>query len=558
MSDLTEQLEQARAAVDRRDWEDARARLVALDEQTSLGAEDLEHLAMSAHLTRRDELAEDAWGRAHRAFHDAGEVGRAIRCAFWLGLVLLTSQGDQARGGGWLARAHRLLEEEGSPEWPEHGHLLLPAALRELDEGDPGVAHERFGEATAIGERADDPDLVVLGRLGQGQSLIRMGQPSHGITLLDEVMITLEDDRVSPVAAGLAYCAVILACQQVFDVGRAQQWTAALSRWCDAQPGLVPYRGQCLVHRSELAQLRGDWTEAVAEADRACRWLSEPPDPAAGLAHYQRAELHRLRGEDDAAEAAFEAAAAHGHDPHPGLARLWLDQGRTTSAVAAIRRVVQAAPERYPDVVDEVRSPRPRAELLAAEVEILLAADDADGAEAARVELEQIAASVGTPLLTALAARARGAVLLARDRPGAALEALVTSRGSWLRLQAPYEAARTRVLVARALEALGDEDTAAIERQSARRTFVELGATRDLDRLEAPDAATSTGPAGELTPRELEVVRLVAAGHTNREIAARLVISDKTVARHLHNVFTKLGLPNRSAATAWAYEHELV
>lgn len=558
MSDLTEQLEQARAAIGRRDWEDARARLVALDDRRSLEAEDLEHLATSAHLTGRDGLAEDAWGRAHRAFHDRGDVEHAIRSAFWLGLVLLTSRGDAARGGGWIARAHRLLDQVATPDGPARGYLLLPAALRQLDEGDPHVAHARFLEATAVGERVDEPSLVVLGRLGQGQALIRMGQPARGVTLLDEVMVSLDGDRVSPVAAGLAHCAVILACHQIFDVARAQQWTAALTRWCDAQPGLVPYRGQCLVHRSELAQLRGDWAEAAVEADRACRWLSEPPDPAAGLAHYQRAELHRLRGDDDAAEAAFEAAAAHGHDPHPGLARLWLDQGRTASAVAAIRRVVDAAPGRYPGVVDEVRAPRPRAELLAAAVEILLATGDADAAGRACIELEQIAASVDTPFLTALAGHARGAVLLAEGRPEPALAALVASRGCWLQLHAPYEAARTRVLVARALEALGDDDTAAIERQTARRAFAELGAAREMARLQGQDAATATGTGRELTPRELDVVRLVAAGNTNREIAARLVISDKTVARHLHNVFTKLGLPNRSAATAWAYEHGLL
>lgn len=560
MGDVTEQLDRARVAVDRRAWEDAHARLAALDGREALDAEDLNRLALSAHLTGRHAAAEDAWSRAHHAFHQRGDVHRAVRCAFWLGLVLLTSRGDEGRGGGWIARAQRLLEDADPGDCAEQGYLLLPAALHEVDAGDPALARPRFEEATAIGERFDEPDLVAIGLLGQGQALIRMGESARGIALLDEVMVAIDRDGVSPIAAGLVHCAVILACQQVFEVRRAQQWTAALTRWCDAQPGLVPYRGQCLVHRSELAQLRGDWAEAVAEAERACRWLSEPPDPAAGMAHYQRAELHRLRGEEAAAEAAYEAAAVHGHDPHPGLARLWADQGRTEAAVAAIDRVVDATPEWYPGVVDELLSPRPRAELLAAQVEILLSADDVEGAGAACTELEGIASTVEARYLTALAARARGAVLLAEDRAGPALERLIESRRCWMQVQAPYEAARTRVLVGDALRALGDLDTAAIEHAAARRAFEEIGAARDLERLRAREAdlTAPAAPTHGLTARELEVVRLVAAGHTNREIAARLVISDKTVARHLHNVFTKLGLSNRSAATAWAYEHELV
>ncbi|MGY1914158.1 LuxR C-terminal-related transcriptional regulator [Blastococcus sp. SYSU DS0973] len=555
MQHAADPLALGRAAVDRRAWDEACTRLLAADEQGRLrDAEDLDRLGLSAHLTRRDEVAEDAWERAYQAFADRGDVLPAARCAFWLGLVLLLARGAEARGSGWLARAHRVLEEGAPQDCAERGYLLLPAGLQELDGGNPAAAHRAFAAATAIGRRFGDADLAALGSLGQGQALIRNGQTARGLAELDEAMVAVRAGRVSPIAAGIVYCAVLLACQQVLDLRRAQQWTAALSDWCEAQGGLVPFRGQCLVHRSELAQWRGDWAEAVAEADRACRWLSDPPDPAAGMAYYQRAELHRMRGEHAAAEAAFQQAVALGHDPHPGLALLRLAQGRTQTAVAAIRCAVGRPAPGDRGVVDEVRAPRPRAELLAAAVQIMLAAGDVEAARTASVELDGIADDVDTGVLRATAARARGTVSLAQGRYGPALEELSDALRSWAALPAPYEAARTRVLIGRALRALGDDDTAAMEVAAAVRVFTAVGAAPDLARPgpAAPDAAAG------LTPRELDVIRLVAAGRTNREIAEQLVISDKTVARHLHNVFTKLALPNRSAATAYAYEHDLV
>lgn len=555
---VTEALERARAAMDRRAWDDAYAQLVAVDDREAIrDPEDLQRLALSAYLTGRDAAAEAGWARAFQAFHDRGDVLPAVRCAFWLGLVLIVARGAEARGSGWIARAHRLLQERAPEDCAERGYLLLPAALSELDGGDPGTAHRAFAQATAIGQRFGDTDLATLGCLGQGQALIRLGEAPRGLAHLDEAMLSVDTGRVSPVASGLVYCAVILACQQVFDLRRAQQWTAALNGWCDAQPGLVPFRGQCLVHRSQLAQFRGAWAEAVAEADRACRWLSDPPNPAAGMAYYQRAELHRVHGEHAAAEAAFEDAVALGHDPHPGLALLWLAQGRTQAAATAMRCAVGRSTSTHPGVVEEIRAPRPRAELLAAHVDVMLAAGDVEAARSACRELDGIAGGVGTSVIRAIAARARGMVSLAEERYAAALEELADARARWAELQAPYETARTGVLLGRALRALGDEDSAAMEEAAAGRALAAVGAVSDAELLSGGTASAADSGA-RLTPRELDVIRLVAAGHTNREIAARLLISDKTVARHLHNVFTKLALPNRSAATAYAYEHGLV
>jgi DNA-binding CsgD family transcriptional regulator len=543
MGTVVEGLVQARAAMDVQAWDVSCTLLVTVDSRGELTEpEDLQRLALSAALTGRNAVADAAWELP------------AVRCAFWLGLVLSTARGDEARGSGWFARAHRLLRERAPEDCVERGYLLLPVALRDLDGGDPDGAFRAFAEAAAIGERFGDGDLSSLGCLGQGQALIRTGETARGVAHLDEAMVTVGTGRASPIAVGIVHCAAITACRQVLDLRRAQLWTAALDSWCDAHPDLVPFRGQCLVHRSELAQWRGDWEQAVIEVDRACRSLTDPSDPAAGMAHYQRAELHRLRGEHALAEAAYEEAIALGHDPHPGLALLWLAQGRTEAAAGATGCTVEGASPAFPGVANELRAPRPRALLLAAHVEVMLAAGDIPAARAACVDLEEDAAA-HTGALRAVSARARGMVELDEVRYASALRALTDARAAWTHLQAPYELARTRVLLARALRALGDEGTASLEDAAARRVFEAVGAAPDLERLLAPPAG---GPALQLTPRELDVIRLVATGRTNREIAERLVISDKTVARHLHNAFTKLALPNRAAVTAYAYEHHLV
>ena len=426
----------------------------------------------------------------------------------------------------------------------ERGWLLVPAAIQCFDD-DPATAHATFGQAVEIGAHFGDPDLVAMARNGQGWALIRLGQTAAGVTLLDEAMVAVTAGEVSAFVAGGVYCAAIEACQEIFDLRRAREWTAALTRWCESQPDLVPYRGQCLAYRAEIMRLHGDWPDAMEEAQRARERLTG--HPAVGMVLYQQGELHRLRGDFAEAEEAYRQANQWGHSPQPGLAELRLAQGDVAAAAAAIRRVV-----------DETQDRVARSRVPAASVEIGLAVDDVGAARAAADELSHIAADLDAPLLQAAAARATGAVLLAEGDARAACYTLRRAWTAWRELDAPYEAARVRVLVGLGCRALGDEDTAGMELDAARVVFEQLGAAPDLARV---DSLVRRAPSGEphgLTPRELQVLRLVTAGWTNKAIAAELVLSERTVDRHVSNIFTKLGVSSRAAATAYAYEHRLV
>lgn len=373
------------------------------------------------------------------------------------------------------------------------------------------------------------------------------GDTERGVHLLDEAMNGVTNGDVSAMASGIIYCAVIEACISMFDVRRAAEWTDSLHRWCEAQPDLVPYRGQCLVHRSQVFQASGAWDGAVSEARRARERLADPIHPALGLALYQQAEMYRLRGESAAAYDAYRTASGHGYEPTRGLALLRLENGEVDAAVAMARRML-----------DEVAAPARRPSMLAAAVEILLAAGDTTAATRASEELLGLAGSVSTPLLRAIAAHASAAVRLATgDATGSLADSRVAGK-LWRELGMPYDVARSRVHVALACRALADDATADLELQAAAAIFEDLGARPDLARIIELTTARSESQPGGLTERECEVLRLVATGRTNREVAATLIISEHTVARHVQNIFAKLGVSSRSAATAFAFRRGVV
>jgi DNA-binding CsgD family transcriptional regulator len=415
-------------------------------------------------------------------------------------------------------------------------------------DGDVEAAGVGFAQAAKIGDRFRAPELVALARVGQGRCLIYRGEIAEGMALLDEAMVAITAQEVSPTAIGDLYCTVIEGCQEVFDVRRAQEWTAALSGWCDSQPELVLYRGQCLVHRAELMLLRGAWSEASTEIQRACDRLAKPTSQSAlGAAYYVRADLHRLRGEFAKAGEAYREASRWGRHPQPGLAQLQLAQGRVDAAVATVRHAL-----------DETEDALARSRLLAPYIEIVLAVGDVTGARAAADELSRIAAEWNTPLLHALSSHVIGSVLLAEGDARAALGALRWAWAGWRDMDVPYEGARARMLIGLAYRALGDEDSAEMELYAARSVFEGMDAAPDLVRVEDLSSTMAGRTAGGLTVREVQVLALVATGKTNRAIASELVISEKTVATHVSSIFTKLGLSSRSAATAYAYEHHLV
>ncbi len=545
-------LTRGRDAFARNDWQEANAQLSIAAEVSPMEPRDLMSLATAAYLVGEEEAATRCWRRAHLELINRGELEAAARCGFWLSFSLLLG-GAAAQSRGWLSRTQKLIDDHGL-DCVERGYLAVLLGLMLLGKGDNGAAGEAFQEAATLADRFGDVDLGALGALSRGQALIAEGDTTEGVALLDQAMIAVIGGEVSPVLAGTIYCAVILTCQRIYDLHRAREWTNALNAWCARQPQLVAFRGRCRVHRSEILQRQGEWSEALEEAKRASEQLSDPPQKSAGHAFYQRGEIHRMRGDFELAEKMYREAARIGREPQPGVALLRMAQGDLESASAAMRRVVDEAKPGH-----GLTGGAPRAQVLGPYVEIMLATDDLRSARAAADELAEIANGTRADLLSALSAEATGAVLLKENDPKAALAALRCAWTYWQRLEAPYESARVRVLIALSCRDLGDTDTAEMHLEAARAVFARLSAAPDLARIEE-EMGSKRAHAGHdgLTGRELEVLALVASGKTNRRIASELHISEHTVARHLSNIFRKIGVSSRTAASTFALQHGLL
>ena len=544
MTDAAKALELARESYATQAWMDAHEALSRADEAGPLAGPDLELLATAAYMVGRENKSIWASWSAPTVHLEADDPLPALRCAFWLG-ANLARRGETGPASGWLNRAQRLVDEEGA-DCVERGYLLLPRVFELEATGEWEAAASLAGESAAIGRRLGDADLIALAGHEQGHALIRCGRAREGLALLDEAMLAASGEELSPIVTGIVYCGVVLACEEAHDQRRAREWTATLSRWCDAQPEMVAFTGRCMVHRAEILQLQGEWERALEEARRAAeRSLQGENRWAAGEACYRQGEVHRLRGAARAAEAAYREASECGREPQPGLALLRLAQGDVGAAEAAIRRAVGEAGE-----------PGRRGELLAAQVDVALAAGNLEAAGRAIEEFERLARDLDSATLRARAGRARGSLELERGDAPAALAALRGAARAWRELDSPYEAARVRELIGRACRGLGDEDTARLELEAARAAFAgSLEAATDLARIEGGERPGADRHG--LTERELEVLRLVAAGRSNREIGAELTISEHTVARHVQNIFAKLGVSSRTEAGAFAFGHGL-
>jgi DNA-binding CsgD family transcriptional regulator len=517
------------------------AAFISADRRTPLQIEDLDLLSVSAYLSGHDVEFYRVLERLHRVHEDTDNRAAAARCAFWIGFGFLL-RGDLGQSNAWVRRGE---EHIAGHDCVERGYLFLTTAEQQLRNGDAEAAQATAKEAEAIGNRWRDSDLAAAARHIRGRALIARGDIQPGLTLLDQTMLAVVGGELSPIMTGLMYCSVIEACREVYAIGRAHEWTSAMSRWCEQQSEMIAFNGTCLVHRAEIMQFHGAWSESLAEACRACERARRLERKPPGQALYQQAEIHRLRGEHALAEEAYRYASQLGFEPQPGLALLRLAQRRIGAAVAAIRRLLLVTTE-----------PLRRAPLLPAHIEIMLASGCLDEARSSCEELDRVAAVCETDVLRAQARHAQGAIALAEGDAEAALGAFRLAFEIWKRLDAPYETARTRVLAGCACRALGDEDAAALEFQAARSVFEELGARPDRDALDA--LPPSSDRKHLLTAREHEVLMLVAAGRTNKAIAEALRLSERTIDRHVSNILTKLDVPSRAAATAYAYSHGIL
>lgn len=533
----------ARDAYTRRDWPGAYRALSSIRQRSELDTDDLYALGDAAWWLGLIKETLSISEECYRRYLKEGRPLRAAMNALDAGFTWIM-RGELAIGSGWLSRARQLLADQ--PPCAEQAFLVWMDAAESLAAGDLDTALVAARQVQEAGQRFTSPTLTSLGLLTEGMVAIQRGELKRGFALLDEAMLPVLAGQVQPEWAGTIYCQMMAVCHDLADFNRARQWTAATQRWCEELSSAAMFLGICRIHRVQLMQLGGQWTRAEAEAAVACTELAEMNVDVVAEAHYQWAELFRLRDDLPAAEREYRRVEELGRNPQPGLALLRLAQGQGDQAAAGLRVALADVP---------AATPR-RARLLVAQAEVALAEGDLATAVQADRELAGIADRLPTPGFTAWSHHTSGTVALAQDQVQEALDRLQAALQAYGELAAPYHAARVRVQMADAFERLGDAKAAAVERDSAVAVFAQLGA-RQQHRLLANKRQPHQLAAG-LTEREAEVLNQIAAGSTNKEVAATLVLSEKTVARHLANIYLKLGVTSRTAAASWAYQHGIV
>ncbi len=492
-------------------------------------------------LGRLDECIEAREG-AYAIYDELGDRRNAGQCAVWL-YEHYCFKARPAIAGGWLRRARNALEEES--ESAEYGALRLREAETAHGKGDLEASAEAAREVVVLSRRLRSTDLEAEALQTLARVLIDGGDPVEGLATLDEAMLFAVEGRLRPYSTGKVYCSLISACEALGDIRRAAEWSEATAHWAERHPFAV-FPGLCRVHVASALRARGEWDAAEQQAVRACGELATLNVTNAAAAYAEIGEIRRRIGDLDGAEDAFRTAERLSGQPQSGLALLRLAQGNVDAAVAVIARALE-----------EITWDRlGRARLLPARVQIAIAADDLPGAAAALEELDSIAADFSSPAMVAAALSARGRLQLASD-DRSACATLRQAADHWSELGVPHELATARMLQGAACRQAGDLDGASASFEAAGALFEHLGAGLDIRDLRDISSLVTELPAG-LTGREVEVLRLVASGKTNKEIAAKLSLSDKTVARHLSNIFTKIDVTTRSAATAFAFAHHIV
>jgi DNA-binding CsgD family transcriptional regulator/tetratricopeptide (TPR) repeat protein len=520
-------------------WAEACEQFAAAARSEPLAADDLERYAESAQILGRGDEAIQLLRRAFNSRIAAGELDRAITSAFWLFQALIVNA-EFSRASGWAAQVRRSIPDV------DHGWLLFTEAYFLIASAEYDQAAQLLARAADDGSRRGETDLMAFATTVWGRALIKAGRLTEGLSRLDEAMVPVAERNTSPRATSMLYCSAIATCHEAREFGRAREWTHALGAWLDSLPRLGgAYFGNCRIYRAYLMCLRGSCKEALEEVAIVCDDLNgNYGQLVAGHAHYQLAEIHRLLGNPEA-EASYRQAAELGGQTQPGMSLLRLAQGEVDKALLGIRRALAETPAQLE-----------RLDLLTAAVTIMLAAGDIDAARQATAELAGIAAIYTTRGVQAELAAARGAVALSEGDPATALPLLRSAARCWREIDAPHAVATASVLIGLACRALGDEDAAQVELESARSTFTRLGARPDRQRVE--ELLNPTQAVGPLSAREIEVLRLVAAGKTNHAIATQLFLSERTVHRHISNIFDKLGVHSRTAAASYAVQHHLV